>query len=855
MKINIKHISVLLLAVIFVSCGRGEQKAKKNEETEVEKLSRTDRIFKKADSLSFISEYDKSNLLILPEIHDLYYKKDYKNYIDAVNMAAANFRKLGNYDSAFTYCGKIVDSLARFPDSTNLSIAQTYYLLGLMYRDYGITKEASEYLNKSLQIRSELLPKNDPLIGDIYNNIAIVSQIKGELDNAEKYFRLALELRKQRGFYDKSVASTYMNLGTIFYDKREYTLSFNYLDTAMTIQRKILGDYHPAIASILTNIGNTLSEIGKLDSSIVAYNKAVEILKKTFGDNHPLIAKIYNNIGVGYSFLNDYNSAITFFERSIQIKEKLNSKLGNDYYDNYLNLGIVYQSLNDQQKTIEYYSKAMEIGDKLFPGTPISAQIKSMMIEPLLDSGEISAARKYYYDIMRIFQNSAEVDSFSFFKSRTQLSNILLAEENFIAAIKNTSDCLKYFKSIDELNWILFCYELLATANLGDKDYTEVGRLYEETKEYFTGENNKFDVGKIAAYQRIYRMYNLILNMTGNAFYNQYIEAGDVANLDKCKEVYENMIELFQKNYSIILSESSKIAGSSKIKEYLGTAIESAVMNYKLNPTNENYEFALKIAEFGKSLTLLEKLDKNTAMELSNIPAGYAADVSSLQKQIFNINSIISKENVTELSREKKEILEAELLDKRFELQQIERLLREKYPLYKEITEFKIDISVEDITSNIIDPDQTAVEFYIHGKKLYSFIISESSKEIIVNSLPDDFENKIQSFLSSITSIDDPDIFAQKSYDIYKTVFAETDLLIDTHRLLIINDGFLGYVPFDALIYELPAGVINYKTMPYLINKLSIGYAYSFNVLSKSTRGRQYISTFLGIAPFSSVEN
>ena len=83
------------------------------------------------------------------------------------------------------------------------------------------------------------------------------------------------------------------------------------------------------------------------------------------------------------------------------------------------------------------------------------------------------------------------------------------------------------------------------------------------------------------------------------------------------------------------------------------------------------------------------------------------------------------------------------------------------------------------------------------------------------------------------------------------TIFAEADSLINTKRVLIINDGILGYIPFDILLYEKMDKNYSYKDLPYLIKKYSIGYAYSFNILGKSEKGDNIISNFLGIAPFS----
>ena len=561
-------------------------------------------------------------------------------------------------------------------------------------------------------------------------------------------------------------------------------------------------------------------------------------------------------MGQSYISLGDYKSAVSFLERSIKVKNELNAKLGLETIFNYINLGTAYKALKEYVTAIEKYKEALYLAEKLYKNNPnLISDIKGYIIRACLEKGDIQDAETNYKNLTEYYKRSENVDSFSVYKALTIYSIILSEKKNFDKSIRNTLECIRYFDSINEVEWMLYSYDLLITAYSEKGSYKEGASVYEKLKLSFLDENNELDIEKIAQYDNGYGTYLSILLKTGQMYLALFKQNEMPEYLLKGKEVYENLIDLFAKSYRRILLESSKISRTSEIKEHLKQAVELAVLHYTNNPTDENFSFALKVAEFGKSLVLLEKLDENSAMKLSGIPAEYVKELSSLRKQIVHTSFLLSKDKSTPLSQEEKEDLEAALYDKKLEISRIEKQLEEKYPLYKELSEFKINTSVIDIAENLIDADQTAIEYYMQDDKLYTFIISKDIKKILVKDLPQDFENEIEEFISLITSSGDPEDFAATAFKIYKIVFNEADSLINTERVLIINDGIIGYIPFDALLYEMPYNDINFKTLPYLIKKYSISYAYSFNILSKSSEGKEAITSFLGIAPFSAASD
>ena len=67
-------------------------------------------------------------------------------------------------------------------------------------------------------------------------------------------------------------------------------------------------------------------------------------------------------------------------------------------------------------------------------------------------------------------------------------------------------------------------------------------------------------------------------------------------------------------------------------------------------------------------------------------------------------------------------------------------------------------------------------------------------------------------------------------------------------KLIIVPDGVLGYLPFDALLKNRTD--TTFKALPYLIKAYEISYSYSVTLLQEmSVKKNQPSKTFLGFAP------
>ena len=845
MSSSVKKFLVLIIPFLFVSCG-------KKEDTKTIKLeSRT--LFEIADSLSSKALYDSSNQILIPSLDHLLSDSSYSLYVDALNKIADNFYDLGIQDSVLKYSELAIKFSNENLDTINLGISKTYYNLSLVNLDKRKFNEASEFCNKSLEIRKALLKNKSPLIGDNYNLLGNIEFYQHHPHKALEFYKSALKLRKNRGFYDKSVALTYMNLGNIYNDLYDFEKSISYFDTASFIQKKISVENTTLLAIISLNKASSYDKIGELDSAIISSKNALRILKKNFGEKHPYIGLVFNNLAILYGSYGDYTKAIEYIRKSIEIKENLGAEYNTQLIENYAALGEAYKETGEYDKSIIEFEKALSIlRSSRDIDWEITSDIKKLLSISYLNAGKIKKALKVGLEAVNELRNSKEFDKFREIKSKIYLSEIFTKLNQYDKSIKNSIVCINYLENTKHLDWLIYSYNNLAAAYFLKGDFNAVIGIYKKVENTFSNENNsqKLDLEKINGIRGANGLFSNILNLTGQSYYNLYQRTAEEKYLSNITPVYNLLMELFATNYSKVAFESSKFNESEEFHKFFQSGIEAEFNLFKLHPNKESFENVLKLSEFNKSLTVLENLSVKSAFSMVNVPPDKLNEIKTIRRKINSYLRKLESGNSQALSEKDKQFFNSQIINANLEYEKIKSDLENEYPVLKSIIELNLDIKVDRIRNNLLDSNQTAIEYYLTKNNLYAFIISHNAFDIIRTKIPSDINIKIERLNYAIKNMNKYK-FIHSSKEIYDLVFQKIDKKINTKRILIITDGVLGFIPFEALLYNSPNEHTIYKDLPYLIKKYSIGYAFSFNILEKSKSGIEKITNYLGIAPFS----
>ena len=132
------------------------------------------------------------------------------------------------------------------------------------------------------------------------NNLGIVLENQGKLDQAMEYFQKSLEI-------DSECVESLTNVGMILRRRGQ-------IDDAIAYQRKALA-IRPQYARAHNNLANALSQSGRAEEAIRHYEKALEI--------DPQLSEVHHNCGVALSRIGRFDEAIMHYRKAIELSPGL----------------------------------------------------------------------------------------------------------------------------------------------------------------------------------------------------------------------------------------------------------------------------------------------------------------------------------------------------------------------------------------------------------------------------------------------------------------------------------------------------------------------------------------------------
>jgi CHAT domain-containing protein len=473
--------------------------------------------------------------------------------------------------------------------------------------------------------------------------------------------------------------------------------------------------------------------------------------------------------------------------------------------------------------------------------------------------------------------------------SPIQKGNLLnnLGNNYFVSAKEITFDAKNYFKAEDSYKRAILllkkeknqsealsnCYRNLASLNGQRHDFEKANIYFEKAKIlFFTAKNhNVRAIAKLhyeealllskqnkttQALQSIQHVYQTLIPLynsqkrTVPLQTSLYAETVLLDALDlqadiysqqnepkKALQVYALCFPIEQLMSGILLYENSKIINQIRMSNRTEKCIAIYDNLYKKEKKISYIEKAFQLAERTKSGVLKSELSRNSRAskkEKQKIQELQFWNNEILKEQqkgelanIYKINKAIKKQNETML------------------------LLKELQSKNIDFNETLIDLSA---LQSKLESDNATMQYYFSGlEKMYYFTLNGSgNKKTVLNS----FSNKAHYsayFWHFIAYFNDANTITDdiKGYTHYgKIAYDRLQLPKNsyTKNLIIIPDGVLDFLPFEALITK-ESNTANFEKMHYLLHDFNIAYnnSASFYLNAKPFTPKE--KTVLGIFP------
>ncbi|MEC4004099.1 CHAT domain-containing protein [Flavobacterium sp. SUN052] len=605
------------------------------------------------------------------------------------------------------------------------------------------------------------------------------------------------------------------------------------------------------------------ASLKKLESFDKSVSKTIQVSK----NKAELLAYIYLNCNKAFyqKQIGAYQDAIKNYEKAWQLYDKNKIKSDFDIIEYCLKpLGNLYTIIGDYDNAENTIKQYFYIADKS-GNTDLKVSALVNLTNVLQNSGRIDLAISLLEDTLK---NDNLTESQKAILASTLGANYLIKKETTKAKIQIEKAIKIYKKQSNNTLSLATCYKNLASIYFENKNYEMANSSFEIAENYLSktpilGQiamaKNYYDHALFYFNQQNYdKAISYITYTFKNTLYNYNDNDGhlpsknklfantvllDALDLQAAIYTQQNLpkkaLECYQLCFYIEeLFQSLLVYENSKIIHQIGNR----------NRTEKCIEIYYNLYQKEKKILYLEKAFQLSEITKSSVLKQFSSKLISkeeklIRKQLQDWNTIIIKE------QQKLNYADIDKINNAIKKQN-ELMLLLKSNETSNKNEIQTEINLNNLYSKLEKDKAVLVSYFAGIEKLYSFTIENNSIKLL--KIDDAFKNNsvfygfINYFKDSNTITENP-----KEYNhIGNTVFNLLKLPINksNKNLIIIPDGILNFLPFEALITE-QSTTTNFAKMHYLLNDFKVGYANSASFYLAEKPFQHTKKTVLGVFP------
>ncbi|MEO1260830.1 MAG: CHAT domain-containing tetratricopeptide repeat protein [Bacteroidota bacterium] len=711
----------------------------------------------------------------------------------------------------------------------------------------------------------ELLPAIDTLIEHYLNESKKLAEAD-KLSAAENILNNALDtvhlyagkLHPKTGAIQHSLGNLYNNY---FQDRKKAIPHFR---AAVEIRKKIVAEA-PSIdvqEKAISEVSKMNIELGKSYFALARvlrltgeYQAALENIQHCLSireNGHPLdsmrVGWTYFEAGTIYRQAGDLKNALRHLEQAVAFATR-----PEDRASAWDEMGSTYDLLLQPEKSVEYYRKAFDQYKTLEFYWPMGSSLANLG-SAYLNNHDDENALKILLEAQELNQLLLEADPSDV--------DVKLAKGSIV------SNLGIIYKRQGQLNKALDATKeslAIAIQNCGTPYHHEVASSYDNLGNVY--DEKKMPEEALIAYKNgiqcivpAFKPVDLLQNP--NLSTNAVSEKPLLLTLLKDKasllaefareqdnpllwdmaafDTYQTIDTLLVQTRQSCREDGSKYFLAKEAAPIYEQAIDHAFYLWE-NTKNRTYlDAVLTFSERNKAGVLLESLNDAQAKKQLNLDDQLIKKEQALQQAIARQEWLIFSARQTNKKT-------APLIDSLFflkrKIEQLTRRIEKELPNYFSQKFALAEIpSPEKIQKKLL-PGQLLVEYFLGEKNLYTVSISKNYFHVFQTPLPTIFFENIAQFRQAVSNWDfikKNKTKAEKNY--LKAANYLFDFLLkkpiekngnNITSIIIVPDGQLGYLSFDALLTR-PANNWKAKNTPYLIKEYAVSYAYATQFLFQS---------------------
>lgn len=591
--------------------------------------------------------------------------------------------------------------------------------------------------------------------------------------------------------------------------------------------RRDSAEYKRVRAQALNLMGEVQYSFGELRKSIELFDLALSLWINVGERSGQALALL--NLGYSYSDLGNPQAAADHFQRSLALWQAIDDGRGTAFAQTAL--GGTYATLGEAQLALNLHRQAVQhfraIGDKQGAAAALNG-----MASAYHDLSEYQSAFDHYFEALQLyeavgsrdftalnkflvgrvlFQKGETERAFTYYFESLGLSRIVGDRVVEAHALKGLATV--YFSRGDikhalaQFDAALNIYRLIGNRRSLAYGLNDIGHVYASSGNVRRA---------LVSYAEALPIMREISDRRGEALtlFNTAKAEFDDGNLTTARALVENSIAIGESLRTKIRNSQLRTSYFASVHEYYELYIHVLMRLHAHQPGKGFDAEALVASERARARSLVDSLFEDKV----KLKEGLSTDLLHREQELLKLLDQKAEYKARLLSGKQtgKEVeqISQEIRALTIEYQDVRARLREQSPRLATLTQ-PDQIRAEDIQHSVKDNDTLLLEFVLGDERSYLWAVSAdeiTSYELPARATIEELSRRTYELLTARQSMAEPPTQAdaarlrasdaeywRQSGMLSTMILSPVARRLGSKRLLIVSDGLLRYIPFEAL--------------------------------------------------------
>ena len=608
---------------------------------------------------------------------------------------------------------------------------------------------AIPYFNQAFELRGRV-PESEPtntrarLEATTLNNLGEAHYSLGDLKQAMDYFNRALALWLQAGDR-RGQALAELNIGYVYYDMGDAEAAAAHYEKSLPLWKAT--DELRGEALTKTALGGIHSFVGERQLALDAHTEAMRVFQR-IGDRQSLAAAL-NGLGRVYEESNDLKTALDNYEQALQLCQGIGSREFEALAELYV--GRVYRAMNDPQAALQHFERCVALSRAIF-------------------------------------------------NRRLQAYG-----QKGLAGVHDSQG--QQTKALNLLTEALRSYREIGDRRGQAQTLNSIGLIHQRAQR--------------AAVARTYFDRALVFNRAGDDRAGEAATRFNIARAERSLGSLDDALAEIREAMKIVESLRSSLARYelrysyfALMQEYYAFYIDLVMQLYKQKGDPQLVATAFEASESTRARSLREILTEAKVDIRQGVPDELLSRERELQQQLSARARYYLRLKNNQRTESEANELERELRRLTNEYSEVEAQIRAQSPRYAELT--KPDLpGTRELQAKLLDDQTVLLEYLLGEEKSYVWLVSNKSIRVYELANRAELETATKELYQLLTarqakSDEDATAYEQrvaaadadywnKAASLSRILLGPVAAQISGKRLLLVTDGALQYLPFEAL--------------------------------------------------------